>query len=226
MEREASALRPGLQVLLLIRPTTVPPRSRTCPPRARRIPSDLKYLDLFHCPKRRLPHPKRVTRQQHDLGTREIAKAPVELKHDEVGEVEIMCLEGSRAQVVRGVSRVPNECGSEVDGEARGSERVGKWSWVRRVVGKPRVGTQEVAMLQAVRSEMANLREDLLAARYQTESALVALLQEDNTEAVVRHLLEAQRAIEEAGRKTRLPEEIFLQRLPRLAAAKIFKSGP
>lgn len=72
---------------------------------------------------------------------------------------------------------------------------------------------------------MAGLRQDLLAARYQTESALVALLQEDDAEAVVHHLLEAQRAMEEAGRRTWLPEEVFLQRLPRSAVARIFKGG-
>jgi hypothetical protein len=92
---------------------------------------------------------------------------------------------------------------------------VGKWDWVRRVVGKSRQEARDLAMLRAVRSEMADLRGYLLAARYRTESALVALLQEDDAEAVVRHLLEAQRAIEEAGRRTRLPEEVFQQRLSR-----------
>lgn len=102
---------------------------------------------------------------------------------------------------------------------------MGKWDWVRLVVGKPRQEAQDLAMLRAVRSEMADLRGYLLAARYRTESAIVALLEEDDAEAVVRHLLEAQRALEEAGRRTRLPEEIFLRRLPRFAAAKFFRGG-
>ena len=82
---------------------------------------------------------------------------------------------------------------------------------------------QDVARLLAVRSEMADLREDL-AARYQTESALAAL-KEGDAEAVERHLTEAQRGIEVAGRRTRLPEEIFSRRLPRSTAAKVFKGG-
>jgi hypothetical protein len=79
-----------------------------------------------------------------------------------------------------------------------------------------------MARLLAVRSEMADLREDLLAARYQTESALVAL-EEGDAEAAERHLSEAQRAIEVAGRRSRLPEEVFFRRLPRSRAEKIFK---
>lgn len=71
---------------------------------------------------------------------------------------------------------------------------------------------------------MADLREDLLAARYQTENALLAL-EEGDAEAVERHLSKVQRAIEVAGKRTRLPEEVFLRRLPRSAAAKIFKGG-
>ena len=103
---------------------------------------------------------------------------------------------------------------------------MGRWDWVRRVVGKPRQEARDLAMLRTLRSEMADLRGYLLAARYRTESALVALLQEeDDAEAVVRHLLEAQRAIEEAARKTWLPEEVLLQRLPRSAAARLFKSS-
>ncbi len=70
---------------------------------------------------------------------------------------------------------------------------------------------------------MADLREVLLAARYWTESALVAL-EEGNAKAAEHHLAEAQRAIEVARRRTRLPEEIYYQRIPRSAAAKIFKS--
>jgi hypothetical protein len=87
---------------------------------------------------------------------------------------------------------------------------------------EPRVDWQDVARLLAVRSEMADLREDLLAARYQTESALVAL-EEGDAEVVERHLMDAQRAIVEAGRRSRLPEEVFSRRLPRSRAAKIFK---
>jgi hypothetical protein len=86
------------------------------------------------------------------------------------------------------------------------------------------VDPQDVARFLAVRSEMADLREDLVAARYQAESALAAL-EEDDTKAAERHLHEAQRAIEVAGRRTRLPEEVFLRRLPRSRAAKIFKEG-
>jgi hypothetical protein len=84
------------------------------------------------------------------------------------------------------------------------------------------VDWQDVARLLAVRSEMADLREDLLAARYRTESALVAL-REGDAEAVERHLMEAQRAMEAAGRRSRLPEEVFFRRLPRSRAEKIFK---
>jgi hypothetical protein len=92
----------------------------------------------------------------------------------------------------------------------------------RRAPRQPRADWQDVARLLAVRSEMADLREDLLAARYRTESALVAL-REGDAEAVERYLIESQRAIEEAGRRSRLPEEVFSRRLPRSRAAKIFK---
>jgi hypothetical protein len=92
----------------------------------------------------------------------------------------------------------------------------------RRAPRQPRVDWQDVARLLAVRSEMADLREDLLAARCQTESALVAL-EEGDAESVGRHLMEVQQAIEEAGRRSRLPEEVFFRRLPRSRAAKIFK---
>jgi HSP20 family molecular chaperone IbpA len=87
---------------------------------------------------------------------------------------------------------------------------------------QPRVDWQDVARLLAVRSEMADLREDLLAVRYQSESALVALKAGD-AEAAERHLHEAQRAIEAAVPRTRLPEKVFLHRLPRSRAEKIFK---
>lgn len=46
---------------------------------------------------------------------------------------------------------------------------------------------------------MADLREDLLAARYRMESVLAAL-KENDSEAAERHLLETHRAIEVAGR--------------------------
>jgi hypothetical protein len=93
---------------------------------------------------------------------------------------------------------------------------------VRRAAREPRVDWQDVARLLVVRSEMADLREDLLAARCRTESALAAL-KEGDAEAVEGHLQEAQRAIEAAGPRTRLPEEVFYRRLPRSRAAKIFK---
>ncbi len=94
----------------------------------------------------------------------------------------------------------------------------------RRTTYQPRVDPQDLARLLAVRSEMADLREDLLAARYRMESALVAL-EEGDSEAVERHLSEVQRAIEAAGKRAWLPEEVFYRRLPRSAAAKIFKGG-
>lgn len=87
----------------------------------------------------------------------------------------------------------------------------------------PRVDPQEMARYLAVRSEMADLREDLLAARYRTESALVVL--EQDAAAAERHLAEAQRAMEKAAKRTRMPEEVFYRRLPRWAAAKIFEDG-
>lgn len=71
---------------------------------------------------------------------------------------------------------------------------------------------------------MTDLREDLLAARYQTENALVAL-EEGDAEAAQRHLSKVHRAIEVAGKRTQLPEEIYYQRIPRSAAAKIFTGG-
>jgi hypothetical protein len=99
---------------------------------------------------------------------------------------------------------------------------LGNEQHVRRAARQARVDWQDLARLLAVRSEMADLREDLLAARYQTESALAAL-EEGDAEATERHLQEAQRAIEGAVPRTRLPEEVFFRRLPRSRAAKIFK---
>ena len=82
----------------------------------------------------------------------------------------------------------------------------------RRATSEPRVDLLDVAGFLRVRTAMGDLRQDLHAARYRAESALLAL-EEGDSGAVTRHLSEVQRALEEARRRTRLPEEVFQERL-------------